>query len=198
MPIEGKKLCKSFGETQVLRELSFCVQEGETVWLSGRSGIGKTTLLRILMGLEQPDSGTVCGLEGKRLSAVFQEDRLCENLSTLSNIRLVVGHTVAEREILDTLKSVGLREAANQPVREQSGGMKRRIAIVRAVLAPFDILFLDEPFSGLDLLSKDQAIRFILKESKGKTVFLVTHNPDEAQMFGAREIALPDLHKENS
>ena len=85
------------------------------------SGIGKTTLLRILMGLETPDSGTIRGLEGRRLSAVFQEDRLCDNLSPLSNIRLVTGTALEKETILSALRDVGLEGCIFQPARSCPG-----------------------------------------------------------------------------
>ena len=89
MEVQLNDLSKAFGEKQVLSHLSLRFPEGKVSVLMGPSGCGKTTLLRILMGLEQQDSGTVSGLEDKRLSAIFQEDRLCENVSAASNLRLV-------------------------------------------------------------------------------------------------------------
>ena len=82
-------LCKAFDGKQVLRDFSAALPAGQVTGLMAPSGAGKTTLLRILMGLETPDRGTITGLEGLRLSAVFQEDRLCENLNPVSNLRLV-------------------------------------------------------------------------------------------------------------
>ena len=87
--IEIKGLCKAFDGKQVLRDFSAVLPAGQVTGLMAPSGAGKTTLLRILMGLETPDRGTITGLEGLRLSAVFQEDRLCENLNPVSNLRLV-------------------------------------------------------------------------------------------------------------
>ena len=86
--MEIKNLCKAYGDLPVLENVSFTAGVGVTA-LSGPSGVGKTTLLRILMGLETPDRGTISGLEGLRLSAVFQEDRLCVNLNPVFNLRLV-------------------------------------------------------------------------------------------------------------
>lgn len=85
---------------------------------------GKTTLLRILMGLERPDGGTIDGLAGLRLSAVFQEDRLCDNLDPSANIRLI-NPTLGRRETEDALAAVGLAGCLRQPARELSGGMRR-------------------------------------------------------------------------
>ena len=149
MEIAVKHLCKSFGGRTVLRDLTFTAGPGITAVMAP-SGTGKTTLLRILLGLERPDSGTVEGLAGKRLTAVFQEDRLLEHLSAEGNLRFVLGRAydpAAARALLDRL---GLPDTGPQPVREFSGGMKRRLALARALLAPFDALALDEPFTGVD------------------------------------------------
>ena len=137
MEIAVKHLCKSFGGRTVLRDLTFTAGPGITAVMAP-SGTGKTTLLRILLGLERPDSGTVEGLAGKRLTAVFQEDRLLEHLSADGNLRFVLGRAydpAAARALLDRL---GLPDTGPQPVREFSGGMKRRLALARALLAPFD------------------------------------------------------------
>ena len=105
MEIAVKHLCKSFGGRTVLRDLTFTAGPGITAVMAP-SGTGKTTLLRILLGLERPDSGTVEGLAGKRLTAVFQEDRLLEHLSAEGNLRFVLGRVydpAAARALLDRL-----------------------------------------------------------------------------------------------
>ena len=140
----------------------------------GPSGCGKTTLLRILLGLETADAGTITGLEGRRMSAVFQEDRLCENVSAVSNLRLV-NPALSRRAAEAALTELGLGEALSQPVREFSGGMKRRVAILRALLAEFDLLLADEPFKGLDEETKRQTMAYFAEHTRGKTVILVTH-----------------------
>ena len=118
------------------------------------SGKGKTTLLNILLGLEPYDRGIIRGLEGKRKSAVFQEDRLCENLSSRANIRMVGRERAAVavsflKRWKRAWKLWKLKEWGDRPVRELSGGMKRRTAILRALLADWEILFMDEPLKGL-------------------------------------------------
>ena len=173
MEIAVKHLCKSFGGRTVLRDLTFTAGPGITAVMAP-SGTGKTTLLRILLGLERPDSGTVEGLAGKRLTAVFQEDRLLEHLSAEGNLRFVLGRVydpAAARALLDRL---GL------PVREFSGGMKRRLALARALLAPFDALALDEPFTGLDRENRDLALACIRETAGDRPVLLVTHDAADA------------------
>ena len=166
MEIAVKHLCKSFGGRTVLRDLTFTAGPGITAVMAP-SGTGKTTLLRILLGLERPDSGTVEGLAGKRLTAVFQEDRLLEHLSAEGNLRFVLGR-------------LGLPDTGAQPVREFSGGMKRRLALARALLAPFDALALDEPFTGLDRENRDLALACIRETAGDRPVLLVTHDAADA------------------
>lgn len=179
MEIAVKHLCKSFGDRTVLRDLTFTAGPGITAVMAP-SGSGKTTLLRILLGLERPDGGTVEGLAGKRISAVFQEDRLLEHLSAEGNLRFVLGRAcdpAAARALLDRL---GLPDTGAQPVREFSGGMKRRLALARALLAPFDALLLDEPFTGLDRENRARALAAIRDTAGDRPVLLVTHDPADA------------------
>lgn len=152
----------------------------------GPSGCGKTTLLRILLGLEAPDSGNIQGLENRKLSAVFQEDRLCENLSAYANIRLVCPSSVTKDMISKELTLVGLEGSEQQPIRELSGGMKRRVAILRGLMADWDILLMDEPLRGLDTTTRDLVIKRILEKGAGKTIILVTHDEEEVRLLGAK------------
>ena len=189
MEIAVKHLCKSFGGRTVLRDLTFTAGPGITAVMAP-SGTGKTTLLRILLGLERPDSGTVEGLAGKRLTAVFQEDRLLEHLSAEGNLRFVLGRVydpAAARALLDRL---GLPDTGPQPVREFSGGMKRRTAILRALAAPYDVLFADEPFQGLDQDTKGLVLDYWRERTRGKTVILVTHDLAEAEALGDHILSL--------
>jgi NitT/TauT family transport system ATP-binding protein len=151
------------------------------------SGMGKTTLLRIIMGLEEPDSGSIKGLEDLKISTVFQEDRLCEYLTPINNIKLV-NPTLTDQQILEALSSFGLSGCERQKTSELSGGMKRRIAILRAIMAEYDILFLDEPFKGIDINTKETVISEIIKRTKGKTIIFVTHDEAEASLMGANII----------
>lgn len=186
-----KNLCKAYHGKEVLNHLNLRIQKGEITALMAPSGWGKTTFLRILAGLEEPDAGEITGLEGSRFSAVFQEDRLCPGLSAPLNIRLVnPGHSAAE--VLGRMEALGLSDCAEQPVFEFSGGMKRRTAILRALLAEYDVLFLDEPFKGLDLETRAQVLRVFREMTVEKTILFVTHEPEEAQALGAKIIRLPE------
>ena len=165
---------------QALRQLSLHLEDGEFATIVGSNGAGKSTLLHLMAGELAPDSGTVEGLAGKRLTAVFQEDRLLEHLSAEGNLRFVLGRVydpAAARALLDRL---GLPDTGAQPVREFSGGMKRRLALARALLAPFDALALDEPFTGLDRENRDLALACIRETAGDRPVLLVTHDAADA------------------
>ena len=178
MEIVVRDLCKSYVGRLVLDHVTFTAGPGVT-WLRDPSGTGKTTMLRILLGLEQADSGTVSGLEGKQLSAVFQEDRLLEHLDARGNLRFVLGPAYDEASALSLLAELGLAEEEGKPVRAYSGGMKRRLALARALLAPSDILLLDEPFAGLDRENRRCCLHAIRTWAAGKPVLLVTHDGGE-------------------
>ena len=142
--LEAVKLCKAFDGRPVIQDFSIRMKPGSRVCLTGPSGSGKTTLLRLLMGLEKPDSGTLSMPRGTRVSAVFQENRLLEQLTAEANVALV--SAAPRQEITALLNALGLdAKSLSQPVSTFSGGMKRRAALCRALLAPYDILCLDEP-----------------------------------------------------
>jgi len=157
----------------------------------GSSGQGKTTLLRIMLGLEQPDGGQVTGMEDKRMSVVFQEDRLCENLSAAANIRLVSRVPLKAGGIIETMSAVGLDpDCATQTARSMSGGQRRRVALLRALAAEYDVLFMDEPFKGLDAKTKEMVMLYTKGRSMGKTVVFVTHEESECETMGGNVIHL--------
>ena len=182
-------ISKAYGGRTVLRDVNFTVGSGVTC-LMAPSGAGKTTLLRILLGLERPDSGTVRGLEGRRLAAVFQEDRLLEQQDWRGNLRFALGSAFDEAAARALLEELGLSDTGAQPVGEWSGGMKRRLALARALLAPFDALILDEPFTGLDGDNRRRAAGCILERTALRPVLLVTHDEADAEALSARVIHL--------
>ena len=158
MSIELVNVSKAFGETQVLRGLSERFAQGEAVCVMGRSGLGKTTLASIVMGLEKPDAGAVRGAKGKRFAAAFQEDRLVERLSAQGNLRFACGAALDEPRMAEAFAAVGLTpQDVEKPVGALSGGQRRRVALLRALLAPADVVVLDEPFKGLDEAARQAA-----------------------------------------
>ncbi len=189
MAIVIENLTKAYGEKLALPPFSCTVAPGETVCLLGQSGCGKTTLLRLLLGLESPTGGTVSGLPD-RISAVFQEDRLCPAFSAVTNGALALGRRVAKPQILALLKSLGLGDALKKPVRELSGGMQRRVSIARSLLCPADLYVMDEPFKGLDEDTRKTVMDAVLDRTRGKTLLVVTHDPEEAGYLGGRIIRM--------
>lgn len=184
--IKIDELNKSFGDTAVFKEFSAEFEDGSVTCIMGSSGIGKTTLLRILMGLEDYDDGHITGLENKTMAAVFQEDRLCENLTVSANIRMTGGKDekgISEQEVVKYLEIIGMKDMAGKQVSELSGGMKRRVAILRAVLADRDIVFFDEPLKGLDQETEKKVMDTVVPLLNGKTVLWVTHREGEAAYF---------------
>lgn len=177
---------KAYGEHRVLEALSMTMLSGETSCIMGPSGCGKTTLLRILMGLEKADGGVIEGIPEKK-SVVFQEDRLCDDLSGKTNIRLVCPKKDPSL-IEEGMENLGLGESMDRPVREYSGGMRQRTAILRALFADWDILFLDEPLKGLDEKIKKVTAEYIRSRVRGKTVLCVTHDPGDVDLLGASRV----------
>lgn len=177
-----ENLTVQYGGTTVLENFSAEFPDGGVTAVSGRSGCGKTTLLAVLLGLLRPDGGTVSGF--RQPSAVFQEDRLLPFLSAEKNIAVTAGCTEAEAG--EALLSVGF-DAADRGKRafELSGGMARRVAIVRAMLAPGDAVLLDEPFKGLDERTRAQVVRFVCENRRGRTMVVVTHDPRDAEALHA-------------
>ncbi len=185
MNIVLENITKKFDNTPVLEQFNLELTEGRITCLMGPSGSGKTTLLSILMGLIKADSGTVYGLEGKKAAAVFQEDRLFEGISAVQNVKMVCSRKLKDSRIIEELQKVGLKGIESKKVSELSGGMKRRVAIVRAVMADSDLVIMDEPFKGLDETLKRQVIEYVKHETAGKTVIIVTHEKAEADELSA-------------
>ena len=189
MDIRVNGLLKSFDGKRVLDGFSAEFPDGGITCIMGESGCGKTTLLNVLMGFIQPDGGDLSGVPA-RISAVFQEDRLCEDFSAVSNIRLVTGAERSRGDIEALLRRLGLGESMHRPVREFSGGMKRRVALARALLYDSGLLILDEAFKGLDDASKDIALECVREYAAGRTVIAVTHDAEEARALGGKLIKM--------
>ena len=189
MELKVENLTKRYGGRTVLDGVSFTLREGVTC-LMAPSGAGKTTLLRILLGLEKADGGRVTGLAGRRISAVFQEDRLLPGMDAEGNLRFVLGTAWDEGRAAALLGELGLAAVGEKPVRDYSGGMQRRLALARALLIPFDLLLLDEPFAGLDRDNRDRAANCVRRHGAGRTVLAVTHDERDAAALGAEILRL--------
>lgn len=184
-----KNIYKNYGQQEVLKNFSAEFPDGSKTALMGHSGVGKTTVLKLIMGLEKPDSGEVYRSEG-RLAVVFQEDRLVEEMSALGNLKIVLKKG-AEADPEEILEALGLaKELLSKPVRELSGGEKRRVAIARALAVEPDVLLLDEPFKGIDEATLPKVIGEISSRAERATVILVTHSEAEAGAMGAEIVKL--------
>ncbi len=185
MRVDIKNLYKSYDSNPVLENFSLSLTNEKPVCFMGASGRGKTTLFSIIMGLIKADSGEIDGTEGKRFSAVFQEDRLCEELSALMNLAIVADNP-DKHHLAELLLSMGLAEdEIRRPVTELSGGQKRRVAIMRAMVSPSDIVMMDEPFKGLDDATRTQVITRIKENLGGRMLLVITHDETDARLLGA-------------
>ena len=173
---------KHYDGRSVLDDFMLDIQEGSVVRIMAPSGGGKTTLLRLVSGLEENECGLENDFAGQTFSWVFQEDRLVGSMSGLSNVRLATRGKVDRATIVSAFEELGLDEPAKK-VDECSGGMKRRIALIRAMLDDGRIVILDEPFTGLDRESRQLACRFIARHRHGRTVLLVTHEDDDGLLL---------------
>lgn len=185
-----RNVSRQFSPSSGLGAVSFDVAPGRPVAVMAPSGTGKTTLLRIVAGLEDAD-GDVEGTEHARISMVFQEDRLIEGASVLANALLAASpRGSSPDEAIRLLGSLGLGSCLDQPVATCSGGQRRRVALARALLAPHEILLLDEPFAGLDDSARDAAAALV-SEREGRACMLVaTHDRRDAALLGARVVEL--------
>ena len=180
-----ENLTFAYDHKNIFKNLSLEIKNGEKIWLSGPSGVGKTTLVKLILGLLKPKSGKITN--NMKPSAVFQEDRLLPFYTIMQNIELVGGNKEVIKEILSSLS---IAETENLYPSSLSGGMKRRAAIARALSVEFDLLILDEPFNGIDENNLKLAIECIKKFTQNKTVILITHNPEEAELLGAKKIEI--------
>lgn len=184
-----EKIYKNYGGQQIFEDFSLKLETGGVYCIMGRSGGGKTTLLHMLLGLRDYQKGIISKPEG-RMSAVFQEDRLCPEENAVTNVGMVCSRTVTDKKICDMLAEILPEEELGKKVGEFSGGMKRRVAIVRALLADADWIVMDEPFTGLDEKTKEKLIQFILKYRNGRTLLVTTHQEKDLEKLGAELIQL--------
>jgi NitT/TauT family transport system ATP-binding protein len=202
--IEIHGLTVRYGDVVVLDSLDVDLPEGSVTAVLGANGSGKTTLGRVLLGLiDATDttvrsenaqgivSGRITGLDGLTRSAVFQENRLLGHLSAVSNVRLALPHLPRD-EVGAALGEVGLdADSSTKPVRALSGGQRRRVAVVRALLGDTDLVVLDEAFTGLDSTARQATLAWARERLEGRTVLMITHDESEIAWFDARTLRLP-------
>lgn len=196
MKYQVRGINKSYGDSKILEDISIDFEEYKTTCILGESGVGKTTLLDIIAGLTDSDSGQVIGFENCPSSFVFQEDRLIPWKNVRDNIGFVLENKMDKKNIENIidkyLKLVNLQEYKYYYPKDLSGGMRQRISILRAFVYPSKILIMDEPFKSLDINNKDIVIDLFksLRRVEKKTCILVTHNIDEALRLGDKIVIL--------
>lgn len=198
--IEIQNITKTYGEQKVLDMVNRTIEPKSNLVITGASGIGKTTLLRLLAGTIIPDKGTVryseCtsnGValnvgEGKRLqhiktAMVFQDEVVAGTFTALTNIEMVRKYALTTEEMEDLAK-IFPKESMNKKADELSGGMKRRVQIARAMFSDAPVLLMDEPFRGLDEQTKEKCIRFIKKYKGERILIFSTHDRKDAVRIG--------------
>ena len=199
--IRMEKVCYTIGGRKILEDFDFCLERGVNRTILGVSGAGKTTILKLLLGLLQPDSGKVfigdlciTGLPEaafvearKRIAIVFQGGALFDSMTVGENVgyRLFEAGRLSgaeiERVVMEKLSFVGVEQAVNLYPAELSGGMKKRVAIARALAADPDYIFFDEPTTGLDPIGVYNICNLMRRlQAEGKTTLMVTHDLETA------------------
>ena len=183
--IRVDNVSKSYGDKRVLNNVSCEFEDGKIYCIMGESGVGKTTLIRLIMGLEKPDEGYISS--SKQFAAAFQEDRLLEDRDAVDNVMFVLknGGSKSREQTEQYLSELLPEDRLHIRVDSLSGGMRRRVAVARAMLSDRNTISLDEPFTGLDDETKKTVINFIKKWQNNRTVIVVTHSYTDSEMLGA-------------
>lgn len=187
--IDIRNLTVRYGENTVLSDFSCSFEKGKCTAITGSSGSGKTSLINAVMELI-PYEGRIIRNDVV-ISAVFQEDRLCEGMSVMRNLKLTAAKKFGTADIKKALCEIHLDGISSHKISALSGGMKRRVAILRALLAPHNTLILDEPFKGLDEDTKNDVMTFV-KKNASDTIILITHDISEAHFFNSSIVHLGD------
>lgn len=181
--IDGLSLC--FGDQQIFRDFHFQLPKGRFSSLLGGSGVGKSTLLRILAGLEVGFDGTVSFLGGTNIAYMAQHDALYPWLSIMDNVQLYAHlsgqkSTKTQTKALKLLTQVKMGEHVHKHVHKLSGGQRQRIALARTLMTDADLVLMDEPFSALDAVTRYELQALAYELLKNRTVLFITHDPQEA------------------
>jgi polar amino acid transport system ATP-binding protein len=186
------------GTREILRGTSFDARPGELVAIAGPSGAGKTTILRVIAGLEPPESGEIV-VNGGRIGMVFQFHALFEHLSALDNVSLAPVHAYgvrrqdAQQQARDLLRSLGVAHRAEAMPRQLSGGEAQRVAIARALAVDPQVLLLDEPTASLDPDRRTELGAILTNLARqGRTLVVATHDEDFTRAFATRTLRLAD------
>ena len=193
--IEVSGLSKHYNEKVIFAGFSECFPGGQTTAIMAPSGYGKTTLLRMIAGLEKQDEGTISAIDPDHMSYLFQESRLLPWLNTFDNIALFLKNKMPageiEGQVVKMLDALELSGSMHQLPNQLSGGMKHRVAVGRAFLCPASVLLLDEPFKGLDAELKNRIVSNLWANyTDNKTILLVTHNQEDADHLSNKQVIL--------
>lgn len=184
MYYEIKNLYKKY-DIPVIENLNIKFYERENISIIGPSGCGKTTLINILSGILKPDSGKIENFKNKKISFIFQEDRLLPWFTALENVLSVNNNVQKADEVFKTLELTGCK---NKLPNQLSGGMRQRVSIARAILFDGDIFILDEAFKGIDEKLKIKIMTILKEIVKDKLCISITHNLEEAVFFSDKII----------
>ncbi len=205
--IQMLRIEKSYNGQSVIRDFNLKMERGGRYLLMAPSGAGKTTLLKILTGLEQADRGEIAGMAG-RIGMVFQEDRLCEEYDAVCNILLGMEKSrnllmkscgsdsmtgkQFQRQLIEYVRAQAVRilpeDCLTKPVGNLSGGMRRRVSLLRAVLSGADILIMDEPFTGLDEENRARSAAYLMEQLQGRTLLATTHREEDVDLLRGKKI----------
>lgn len=180
-------------QVKVLDGIDLTIPTNKITIILGRSGCGKTTLLRLVSGLEGFEQGAIQGIDLKRKAYVFQEDRLMPWLNVKKNITFGLKNKEVNYEKIDEIiEMVGLKKFCSAYPSQLSGGMKQRVSIARAIACNPDFIMMDEPFSALDFFTREQMQKELLKihHKTRCSILFVTHSIDEALILGDKIVIL--------
>ena len=190
MVLTAKNIKKIYNDKVVLRDVSETVGSGKILYLKGESGAGKTTFLRMIMGLEKADSGELFFSKENgdkagdiSIGASFQEDRLCEDINAFTNIK-IANPGVKDKDIASDIEGILQGLDDKKTVSKMSGGMRKRISIIRACISERDLYILDEPFTGLDKDNIQRVAEYIKEKTENGILIMTGHNDDLSDVFG--------------
>lgn len=187
--IEIKNLSFAYPTQSVFKNVSLTLPEAPVLALQGASGSGKTTFLRLLMGLLSPQKGKILGLAGRRVGTVFQEDRLLPWRTVKENITLPEQDPTNPVDAEVLLERLGLADLGDAYPAELSGGMQRRVAIARALYHSSDLILMDEPFKGLDAELRRSVMDFC--RERANQIIFITHDAEETAFMEAETLRFP-------
>ena len=189
MKIEIKDLSKSYEGKQIFKDFSLTLESKKVNSIIGASGGGKSTLLNMIAGLLEKDSGSVFGVNEEEISYIFQEDRLLEWLTVRENIEIFIYNYYSREEaekVIDKIFNIlNIKDTLNEYPAKLSGGMRQRVNIARALIKPSKVILMDEPFKSLDYKTKYLIIKELksIFQKEDRMVFFVTHDVDEAILW---------------